>query len=184
MTTSPLRTEHSKLRLASPRLKDVTPAPSVREPSEGRTEGGRFAPGNRASVGHGWKATIRKGLGAGVDDAVVTELVRDAVKVYLGVLRSLPSDGPLVRSEAAAHARRAVLAGYFANEAARVGLLTADGRALVELSTKQDQAASRHATAARAQAHLEAEATAKARAHVRSIDPLAAYRLPTDGGKS
>jgi hypothetical protein len=63
-----------------------------------------------------------------------------------------------VRAEVAAHARRAVLAGYFQNEAAKLGLLTPGGLALVEMSTKQDQAASRHATAARVQANMEAAA--------------------------
>jgi hypothetical protein len=75
----PLRFEHGKTRMAAPRLKDVSARPPARDPSDGRAHGGRFAAGNSISVGHGWKATIRKWLGASVtDDAVVDELVRDA----------------------------------------------------------------------------------------------------------
>src|SRR5262249_13332563 len=88
------RNSHGKPRTELPRLRDVTARGSVRDPSEGRDCLGRFRAGNRASVGQGWKAAIRRALGAGVDDPEANAVIRQAMALYRATLRELPSDGP------------------------------------------------------------------------------------------
>ncbi|HOU89569.1 MAG TPA: hypothetical protein PLU22_00925 [Polyangiaceae bacterium] len=139
-----------KARTETPRLKDL-PLALVREsapdPAEGRDEGGRFAPGNRHSVEQGIKALIRRGLGD-PSDPTTGELTREALKLYNALRRGLPSDGPGVRQLVAAQARHATLAGFYANEAARVGLATPEGLKLAEASRAHDTTAQRLATTA------------------------------------
>ena len=137
------RTTHDLTRTESPRLKDLPKSlDTARDPAEGRDQAGRFAPGDRSSVGHGFKALIRRGLG-NPDDPAVAELVKAATQVYLHTLRSLPSDGAGVRPLVAAFARHVTLATHYANEAARVGLSTAEGLKLAEASRQHDTTAQR-----------------------------------------
>lgn len=139
MTT---RFTKGKVRTETPRIKDLSAVATARDPSEGRTAGGRFGAGNRASVGQGIKALIRKGLGD-PEDPATEALVREATRLYIALLRSLPSDGPGVRQLVAAQARHAMLATHYANEAAKVGLSSDVGLKLAEASRAHDTTAQR-----------------------------------------
>lgn len=142
-------------------MKDLHVVASARDPSDGRTQGGRFGKGNRASVGNGFKSLIRKSLGD-PDDPAAAELVRQATRLYLALLRDLPSDGPAVRQLAASQARHVALATHFANEAARVGLATDRGLRLAEASRAHDTTAQRLAVTAYDRATREAAAAKNA----------------------
>ena len=131
-----------KARTETPRLKDLSIAATARDPSEGRGEAGRFAPGNRTAVGQGHKSLIRRGLGDPADP-LTGPIVRDATKLYLSLLRTLPSDGPGVRQLVASQARHAMLATHYANEAARAGLATDQGLRLAEAARAHDTTAQR-----------------------------------------
>jgi hypothetical protein len=127
-----------KLRTETPRLKDLSTQETAREPSEGRTGSGAFAPGNRIAIGQGTKALIRKGLGD-----PESALVKDATRLYLAILRTLPSDGPGVRVLVASQARHTVLAAFYADAAAKEGLESAKGLKLAEASRSHDTTAQR-----------------------------------------
>ena len=165
-----------KARTETPRLKDLSLPETARDPSEGRGEAGRFAAGNRASVGQGIKALIRKGLGD-PDDEATGSLVREATRLYLALLRSLPADGPGVRQLVASQARHAMLATHYANEAARVGLGTKDGLAMAEASRAHDTTAQRLSVTAYDRAVREAASKPR--------DPMAELNrrlgIPTEG---
>ena len=148
-----------KTRVESPRLKDTPIAKSERDPSVGRDGSGRFASGNRASIGQGIKALIKKGLG-NPDDPATAEMARAAFRLYLAELRDLPSEGPAVRQLVAARARHTVLAGFYANEAARVGLATPEGLKLAEAARSHDTTAQRLSVTAYDRAVREANADA------------------------
>lgn len=137
-----------KARCLRPRSSDLKPVESVRDPSEGRDSHGRAAPGNRLSIGQGWKATIRRATGLDAGNPVVEQLARDTTSIYFALLRQLPDDGPQVRPLVAERARSIVLSGYYANRAAEVGLDTDAGRAALELSMKLGQRAERTAISA------------------------------------
>lgn len=151
-----------KARTETPRLKDLSVHASERDPTEGRAEGGRFAPGNRVSVGQGWKATIRKSLGALATSPEADDVIRQATSLYIAVLRGLPSDGAGVRQLVAAQCRHAALATFYANEAARAGLASALGLKLAEASRSHDTTAQRLSVSAYDRAVHEAEARPKA----------------------
>lgn len=155
-----------KRRTETPRLKDL-PAVLVQQAadsdgnrSENHDAAGRFARGNRAALGQGIKALIRKGLGDPADPATGA-LVREATRLYLALLRSLPSDGPGVRQLAAAQARHAMLATHYANEAAKAGLATKLGLELAEASRAHDTTAQRLSVTAYDRAVREAAARPK-----------------------
>jgi hypothetical protein len=107
------------------------------DPSDGRDTRGQFAEHNRAAVGSGFKAQIRRSLG-NPDDPTVGELVRDALKMYRGLLRALPYSGPLVRPLVAAQCRHSVLGTHYANLAARAGLDTPAGMKLSDKAGYHD----------------------------------------------
>jgi hypothetical protein len=151
-----------KARTETPRMKDLPQCVTDRDPADGRTAGGRFGKGNRASIGQGFKALVRKGLGD-PDDPAVGELVRQATRMYMAILRSLPSDGPGVRPLVASQARHAVMATFFANEAARFGLATPEGLKLAEAARAHDTTAQRLSVTAYDRAVREAAAKAKPR---------------------
>lgn len=134
---------HGKARPTLPRSSDLEPVETVADPSEGRAPGGRFAPGNRLAEGQRWKASIRKLLGKGASTEQAANLAREAFRLYLAVLRGLPSDGPTVRMLAALQARHAVLAAHFTDRAAELGLETPAGAAALEQATKHGQRAER-----------------------------------------
>jgi hypothetical protein len=134
---------NGKARPTLPRSSDLKPVETVPDPSEGRAPGGRFAPGNRISEGQRWKASIRKLLGKGASSEQAANLAREAFRLYLAVLRGLPSDGPTVRMLAALQARHAVLAAFFTDRAAELGLETDAGAVALEQATKHGQRAER-----------------------------------------
>jgi hypothetical protein len=137
----------NKVRTETPGYEGPSSGETARDPSEGRSSGGRFAAGNRAAVGQGIKALIRKGLGD-PSNAATAEMVREATRLYLAILRSLPSDGPGVRVLVAGQARHTVLATHYANEAARIGLATPQGLKLAEAARAHDTTAQRLAVTA------------------------------------
>ena len=51
---------------------------SEKAPTDHRDAQGRFQAGNAVSVGNGWKAAIRRVLGATSDDPVANEVIRQA----------------------------------------------------------------------------------------------------------
>jgi hypothetical protein len=146
-----------KARTETPRLKDLSANEPARDPSAGRGEAGRFGAGNRHGIGQGIKALIRRGLGDPENPATAA-LVKEATRLYLHLLRSLPSDGPGVRQLVASQARHAMLATFYANEAARVGLATDDGLKLAEASRAHDTTAQRLGVTAYDRATREAAA--------------------------
>jgi hypothetical protein len=139
-----IRNVKGKARFETPRLKDLNPPHTERDPTEGRTPDGRFASGNAAATERGSKSLIRKSLGKAADP----DLVREALTLYRALLRDLPSDGPSVRQLTASRARHAVLATRFADEATKAGLTSPTGMKLAELSRSHDLAAQRLAVTA------------------------------------
>lgn len=138
-----LERSKGKLRPTLPRSSDLAPVETVRDPSEGRSAGGRFAPGNRIAQGQRWKAAIRKLLGSDATDGEAESLGREAWRMYLAILRDLPHDGASVRVLAALQAREAVLAARWANRALELGLDTPEGKAADELGSRHGQRAER-----------------------------------------
>lgn len=139
-----LRNVKGRLRFETPRLKDLNRPHTERDPAEGRTPDGRFAPGNAAATERGAKSLIKKALGKAADP----DLVREASNLYRALLRDLPSDGPSVRQLTASRARHAVLATRYADEATKAGLMTPAGMKAAELSRSHDLAAQRLAVTA------------------------------------
>ena len=152
-----LRFVKNKVRTETPRIKDLCLKETVRDPSVGRGAHGHFAAGNPLAIGQGIKALIRKGLGD-PKDPQTGALVKEATRLYLALLRSLPSDGPGVRQLAAAQARHAMLATHYANAAAQAGLATKEGLTLAEASRAHDTTAQRLSVTAYDRAVREAAA--------------------------
>jgi hypothetical protein len=150
MTT---RFTKGQARTETPRVKDLHLVETARDPSEGRGESGRFAPGNRHASGQGIKALIRRGVGD-----PNTPMGKEALRLYAGLLRALPSDGPGVRQLVAAQARHASLAAYYSAEAAKVGLATDEGLKLAEAARSHDTTAQRLAVTGYDRAVREAAA--------------------------
>jgi hypothetical protein len=173
MTT---RFTKGKARTEAPRLKDLATPHSVRDPSEGRANGGRFASGNRAAIGQGWKATIRKALGAMAGSPQVEEIVRQATSLYVATLRALPADDADIRQLVAARCRNAALGTFYANEAARVGLATPEGLKLAEAARAHDKTAQGLSTTA----YDRAVRVAAVRPNTPADTP---WLVPSDEGK-
>lgn len=165
-----LEQSHGKARPTLPRSSDLSEVQTVREPTEGRGDGGRFAAGNRIAIGAKWKASVKKLLGRTGDDSATEVVGRDSWKIYLATLRAMPSDAAPVRSLVALHARHVAVAGYFTNRAAEVGLDTKEGLAFLEIASHHGQRAER--TAVTALDVATKLAASQARAHA---DPLAAF---------
>jgi hypothetical protein len=132
-----------KMRPSLTRASDLRPGESVEKPSDARTADGRFAAGNRASLGARFTATIRKGLGskAATGDALV--VARDARRVFGHVLASLASDAPPVRALLSIYARHQALHAYYTVRAEALGLDTPEGLKLLEVADRQSQRAER-----------------------------------------
>lgn len=143
-----LERSHGKLRPTLPRASDLAPVEAERNPSEGRSAAGHFAAGNRLGQGARWKASIKKLLGKNADNAITKAVGADAGRVYLAVLRSLPSDAALVRTLVALHARHVAVAAYFTDRAAEAGLETEQGTKLLEIASHHGQRAERTAVTA------------------------------------
>ena len=132
-----------KARPTLPRSSDLRVVESVRDPADGRAAGGRFAPGNKISQGQRWKAAVKRLLGRSADEGTSELVGRDAWKIYLATLRSMPSDAAPVRSLVALHARHIAVASFFTNRAAEVGLDTKEGMAFLEIASHHGQRAER-----------------------------------------
>lgn len=136
---------HGKARPTLPRSSDLAVVETVRDPSEGRSEGGRFAAGNRTAVGARWKNACKKLLGsfaAGNPEAAAA-VARDSWRLFTATMRDLPSDGAQVRQLAALGARHAALSAFFTARAADVGLDSEQGIAFGQLASHHGQRAER-----------------------------------------
>lgn len=89
---------HGKARPTLPRASDLGVTESGPKPTDSRGPGGRFAPGNRLSVGARFTATIKKSLGAKASTGEALIVARDARRLFGHTLASLPSDAPPVRA--------------------------------------------------------------------------------------
>ena len=175
------RFTHDKARTETPRLKDLNTKETARNPSDGRSGGGRFATGNRIANGQGTKALIRKGLGDPESD-----LTKDATRLYLAILRTLPSDGPGVRVLVASQARHTVLAAFYADAAAKAGLESPQGLKLAEASRSHDTTAQRLSVTAYDRAAREQAAKPRGRSIADMLSERADAALAAEraaGGK-
>jgi hypothetical protein len=134
---------HGKARTVLPRSSDLTEVETVRDPSDGRSTSGRFAPGNRVAEGQRWKASVRRLLGKGASNETAAQVARQAWKLYLALLRELPSDGPSVRVLAALEGRHAALAAFWTDRAGELGFESEAGLLALEQATKHGQRAER-----------------------------------------
>lgn len=155
---------HGKPRTTLPRLADVpapAPAPTAAERTATRAVDGRFAPGNKAATGRGWKTATRKVLARDVGDADAVRVSADAWALYLGTLRSLPADSPLIRQAVASYARHASLSAFYATKSSAAGLLSETGMMLGEVASKHGVRAERLSITAVDLAAREAASKAK-----------------------
>ncbi|HEY6460547.1 MAG TPA: hypothetical protein VIY73_10370 [Polyangiaceae bacterium] len=134
---------HGKMRPSLVRASDLEPGVSAPKPPTGRDAGGHFAPGNRASVGARFTATIKKSLGSKAATGEALIVARDARRLFGHTLASLPSDAPPVRALLAIYSRHAALHAYYTVKAEALGLDTDAGLALLAVADRQSQRAER-----------------------------------------
>ncbi len=134
---------HGKARPALPRSKDVHLVRTERDPSAGRGANGRFGAGNRLSVGAGEKNAVKKLLGRHGSAGDAATIVRDAMRVFRGALRDLPSDGPIVRGLAGLYSRHIAVSAFFTSRADEAGLDDPGGQALLEIALRHGVRAER-----------------------------------------
>ncbi|MDB4945866.1 MAG: hypothetical protein JWP97_5400 [Labilithrix sp.] len=134
---------HGKARPALVRASDLKTVETDADRPAGRGPDGRFAPGNRVSVGSGCRRTQKKLLGrtGGSDDELLVR--RDAFRVFTQTMRSMASDAAPVRSLVSLHARHVALAAYFGALASAKGLAEPEGMKLQEAADRQSQRAER-----------------------------------------
>jgi hypothetical protein len=153
-----------KLRPSLPRLKDLRAVPlPAKDRSVGRGADGRFAPGNRhSSRSRGWRKALVQLAGPHIASSDVQRLASDSATLFRACLAELPCDGPTVSRVLAESARSSVVSTHLAARALELGIETAKGRALLELSMKLGQRAERTAVTAYDLAQRLAEAQRKA----------------------
>lgn len=135
---------HGKARPTLPRASALQPLGSAPDRSDGRTPDGRFAPGNRASVGSGFRRTTKKLLGpTGADSSQERIVRRDAWRVFVATMRTMPSDAAPVRTLIGLHARHVALAALYAQLASEATLGSAASLKLQEAADRQSQLATR-----------------------------------------
>jgi hypothetical protein len=134
---------HGKARPALTRASDLQPSESDGNRTDLRTPDGRFAAGNRASLGARFTATIRKSLGAKAGTGEALVVARDARRVFAHVLASLTSDAAPVRALLAVYSSHQALHAYFMLKAQAAGLDTETGLALLAVADRQSQRAER-----------------------------------------
>ncbi len=134
---------HSKARPTLTRASDLRPVESDAKPTDLRRADGRFAPGNRLSVGARFTATIRKALGSKEATGAALIVSRDARRVFGHVLAALPSDAAPVRALLAIYARHTALHAFYTLRAEALGLDTPEGLKLLEVADRQSQRAER-----------------------------------------
>lgn len=166
---------HGKARTVLPRSSDLTTDPpgTERDPSEGRDDKGRAAPGNQLALGRGWKSAIRRSLvRAGASDDVARGVIATTMTVYQAILRDFPvsASGPLVRMNAAGAAREFALAQFFDDRALACGLMTEAGIALAARASHHRQRSERMTVTTRdlARASAPRKATRTAAASIRA----------------
>lgn len=149
---------HGKARPALVRASDLKQPETERNPTAGRGEAGRFAPGNRIGMGARWKATLKKTVGS-AEDGEAGIVASDAKRIMVHVLRSLPSDAAPVRVMAGIHARHTALNAYFTAKAEAAGLDTERGLELLNVASRESQRAERTLVTAHdlARVHVETE---------------------------
>ena len=135
---------HGKARPTLPRGGDLQQLPASatdRERSRSRQPDGRFAHGNDAARGRGWKRAISRMLGRAVEglDEHAQLVADDSWRTFCATMRELPVDGPTVRGLAALGARHAALAAFWHARAASVGLATDEGIQAQEMAMKHGQ---------------------------------------------
>jgi hypothetical protein len=135
---------NGKARPTLPRASDLRTVKTERKPTDGRTADGRFAPGNRASIGAGFARVAKKLLGPHAPTNDDEQIVRrDAWRIFVATMRSMPSDAPPVRTLVGLHARHASLAALYGALAAQAGHGTPEGMKLQEAADRQSQRAER-----------------------------------------
>jgi hypothetical protein len=132
-----------KMRPSLVRSSDLVTVETEANPTDGRGPDGRFAPGNRVSVGSGCRRTQKKLLGphAGREDERLVR--RDAFRVFTQTMLSMPSDAPPVRSLVSLHSRHVALAAYYGALASAAGLASDAGMTLQAVADRQSQRAER-----------------------------------------
>jgi hypothetical protein len=149
---------HDKPRLTQPRPSDLGTVETGADRRQDHNADGTFAAGNKAAADRSAKRALTAPLRAATARVrAVTEgqapsetdaLLADAMAVYSSVRRELGTRRTLVLSAVAVHAAESVLAGYFINRAAAVGLDTKQGAALIEMAHRCETQAARAMTAA------------------------------------
>lgn len=134
---------HGKARPSLPRASDLRPTESEAKPTDTRRPDGRFAAGNRASVGARFTATIKKSLGTKTATGEALVVARDARRLFGHTLSSLPSEAAPVRALLAIYSRHAALHAYYTLKAEALGLDTPEGLKLLEVADRQSQRAER-----------------------------------------
>lgn len=134
---------HGSARPTLPRASDLEAAETDRKPTDGRGPGGRFAAGNRLSLGARFTATIKQSLGSTGSKGDALVVARDARRVFAQVLASLSSDAAPVRALLAVYARHQALHAYYSLAAETAGLDTDRGLALLVVADRQSQRAER-----------------------------------------
>lgn len=134
---------HDKARPTLPRASDLRPAESDAKPTDQRGPGGRFAPGNRASVGAGLTAMLKKLLGPKSNEPIAKAVRRDAWRVFAGTMKSMPSDAAPVRAMVSLYAGHLALASFYREKAAGLGLDTPAGMDMLVVADRQSQRAER-----------------------------------------
>lgn len=169
---------HGKARPTLPRASDLQAIETERKPTDGRTSDGRFAPGNRVARGSGFRRTTKKLLGpatGGVDERLVR---RDAWRVFVATMATMPSDAAPVRTLVGLHARHVALAALYTTLASEAGLASEEGRKLQESADRQSQRAERVLVTALDAARVCAEREAR---HAPAVDPLARWMPKREG---
>ena len=133
---------HGKARPTLPRSKDLANVPPAGERPRQRDASGRFAPGNRAGVGRGWRAALARVLGRDLKGEVAP-LARESWLTFQAMLKELPHTGAQVSALVAARARSTTLSARYAARAAELGLDTDEGMRALTLSMQLDARAER-----------------------------------------
>lgn len=169
---------HGKARPSLVRASDLQPSESDPKPTDARTADGKFAAGNRLSVGARFTHTIRKALGSQAATGEAMIVARDSRRVFGHVLAALPSDAAPVRALLAIYARHQALHAYYTVKAEALGLDTPEGLKLLEVADRQSQRAERVLVTCHDLARVHATA---ARNRVDPTAPPVGFELVEDG---
>lgn len=152
---------HGKVRPSLPRLKELPAEPlPPRDRTAGRDALGRFAAGSKqpGARSRGWRKALVQLAGPNVVGPEVQKLASESATLYRARLAELAHQGPTVSALVAEGARSSVLSSHLAARALAVGVETAKGRALLDLSMKLGQRGERTSVSAYDLAQRLAEA--------------------------